>query len=353
MNSHNLINTIFASIIVAIFGWGSGYLVLKSVEYAKPTMTAIKAPSQKATVLESEAVNLQPSLGQNDLTIMLGGDVMFDRNIRALGERNGYNSLFDSSIISLFKKADIVAINLEGPITSSPSKTLANGKTTDSFTFTFSPDVATAMVHAGITLVSLANNHADNFGLAGFTETQQWLSMAGILWFGNPRNSTSTEMSTKNLDNGNSPITTLITKNDFTIAFIGYHSFQSGIDRVIAEIKRASDSHVFTIVMPHWGEEYTAAPSEYMKSQARTFIAAGADAIIGAHPHIIMNHEWVGSVPVFYSVGNLLFDQYFSPEVMKGNIVELHLIKDGPNIKLDTVKVHDIHLEQGKGVAIE
>jgi poly-gamma-glutamate synthesis protein (capsule biosynthesis protein) len=105
--------------------------------------------------------------------------------------------------------------------------------------------------------------------------------------------------------------------------------------------------------MPHWGEEYTAEPSLRMKSQARAFINAGADAIIGAHPHVIMNQEWVGAVPIYYSVGNLLFDQYFSPEVMKGNIVELQIVQNDSGPHLDTVKVHEINLKSGKGVVGE
>jgi hypothetical protein len=58
-------------------------------------------------------------------------------------------------------------------------------------------------------------------------------------------------------------------------------------------------------------------------------IEAGADAIIGSHPHVIMDHEWIGKVPVYYSLGNLVFDQYFSPDVLKGNIVELDIERDG------------------------
>ncbi len=369
MKSHSPIKIIITTLIVVAFGWGSMYLVTKGIGAIGPSTILVKTTSQKAVTLEANVVNrnyqndtaapiipvpkTQSSTSPNELTIMVGGDVTFDRGIRAVGQRNGYDSLFDSSVTSLFKKADIVAVNLEGPITSNPSKTLVNGKTTDSFTFTSATEGALALAHAGVTIVSLANNHTDNFGFSGFTETQKWLSEAGIQWFGNPWNSTSSKMSTVELVDSNSPIATLVHKNGFTVAFVGYHSFQLGIDRVISEIKRVSGPNVFTIVMPHWGEEYISTSSERMKSQARAFIAAGADAIIGAHPHVIMNQEWVGAVPVYYSVGNLLFDQYFSPEVMKGNLVELHLTKDSSGPHLDHVEVHDIHLKIGKGVVGE
>ncbi|MEN9524359.1 MAG: hypothetical protein RL536_428, partial [Candidatus Parcubacteria bacterium] len=114
-----------------------------------------------------------------------------------------------------------------------------------------------------------------------------------------------------------------------------------------------SGPNVFTIVIPHWGEEYTSKPSEKMKLQARAFITAGADAVIGAHPHVIMDNEWVGTVPVYYSVGNLLFDQYFSPEVMKGIVVELHLVKDESGVHLDKLETYNTKLKIGKGVELD
>lgn len=357
MKSHGHIKITLITLLVVAFGWGSTYLVMKGLELARPSTIAVETIPQKALILEANVVNPDvPAIPQTKsskkLTIMISGDVMFDRSIRAYGERNGYDSLFDDSIVSLFKKADIVVANLEGPITSYPSKTLVNGKTTEELTFTFPAKSRQALTHAGITMVSLANNHTDNFGFLGFMETQDWLQDAGISWFGNPWNSTSTKMSREKTSATKSPIATVITKSGITVAFVGYHSFQLGIDNVIAEIKRVSGPDVFTIVMPHWGEEYVAKPSERLKSQARAFIAAGADAIIGAHPHIVMDNEWVSAVPVYYSIGNLLFDQYFSPEVMRGNVIELNLKQDNSGPYLDHIEVHDVHLKIGKGVVL-
>lgn len=384
MRSSSPLSIILTTLLVVAFGWGSMYIVIKGIEVATPSTIIVKTTSQKAAVVEappssSDAEPSDPnevvpaviptasipepsiktipqtkSTGtQDELTIMVGGDIMFDRGIRAIGERNGYDTLFDDSIKSLFKKADILAANLEGPITSYPSKTLVNGKITETLTFTFSPKIRTVLKDLGFTIVSLANNHMDNFGFLGFMETQDWLQDAGISWFGNPWNSTSTKMSREKVSDTKSPIATVMTKNGITIAFVGYHSFQLGIDKVISEIKRVSGPKVFTIVMPHWGEEYSAEPSERMKSQARAFVNAGADAVIGAHPHVVMSQEWIGDVPVYYSVGNLLFDQYFSPEVMKGNVVEMHIVQDDSGPHLDTVKVHEVNLKSGKGVKLE
>ncbi|OHA16760.1 MAG: hypothetical protein A2830_01545 [Candidatus Taylorbacteria bacterium RIFCSPHIGHO2_01_FULL_44_110] len=341
------------------FGWGSMYLITKGIEIMDQETILVKTIPQTAATLESSGqmpsakITIESSSVSDNLTIMVGGDVMFDRGIRAIGERNSYDSLFDESIVSLFKKANIVAVNLEGPITSYPSKTLVNDKITDVLTFTFSPRTRLTLKDAGITIVNLANNHVDNLNFLGFMETQDWLEDAGILWFGNPWNSTSTKMSREKTSATKSPIATVIEKNGVTVAFVGYHSFQLGIDRVIAEIKRVSGPNVFTIVMPHWGEEYTTIPSAKMKSQTQAFISAGADAVIGAHPHVIMEQEWIGDVPVLYSLGNLLFDQYFSPDVMVGNIAELHITRDGSGVHLDRMSLHENHLIKGKGVSLE
>ena len=263
---------------------------------------------------------------------------MYDRHIRLLAEKNGYESLL-SGIASLLRTADIAVVNLEGPVTSNTSRTLLSDKsTTNSFIFTFDPAAAFAMADAGITLVSLANNHSDNFRMAGFIETKKWLAEAGIGWFGDPWNSSSTEA--------------VITKKDMTVAFVGYHAFQRSIDRVLANIRRLSDEGRFVIVMPHWGEEYAAAPSADLKAKAEAFVNAGAGAVIGAHPHVVIKQEWIKDVPVFYSLGNLLFDQYFSPDVMRGNIVELRLMKTALGPKIDSVRIYETLLASKKGVTL-
>jgi gamma-polyglutamate biosynthesis protein CapA len=272
------------------------------------------------------------------LKIMIGGDVMLDRKVRQIGEKNGYESLFED-VTPLFKTADIVLVNLEGPITNKTSSTLLpNGATTKELDFTFATDVAGSLSEVGINLVSLANNHTDNKGYNGFNETKKWLNNAGVQYFGDPWNSTSTER--------------IITKRGFSVAFVGYHAFQSGFDRTVRVIKELSNKGHFVIVVPHWGEEYITEPTDKMRTQAQALVTAGANAVIGAHPHVLIDHEWIANVPVFYSLGNLLFDQYFSPEVMKGNIVELELAKDGDRTYIDIIKVYETSTASKKGITV-
>ena len=271
--------------------------------------------------------------------IMIAGDVMLDRYIRKLGERNGYDSLF-TDITPLLHTADLAVINLEGPITNFPSKTLLpNGSTTPELVFTFSPEVAPALARAGIDLVSLANNHTDNFGLAGFEQTKEYLKPAGLGWFANPWNS-----------RGDSKT---VCQKGICVAFVGYHEFREGFDNVLAEV-RALDSQVdLVIVMPHWGEEYVAEPSERLRDKAQVLVMAGADLIVGAHPHVVMEKETVDDVPIFYSLGNFLFDQYFSVETMNGELLEIDLVRDEATdqAKISQILIHGISNASRAGVS--
>lgn len=268
------------------------------------------------------------------LNIVIGGDVMFDRHIRATGEKYGYESLL-SKVSSLFRRADIAIVNLEGAITENPSQTLLpNGQTTDSFFFTFAPETADVIAEAGIDAVSLANNHTDNFFRAGVNETKKWLDSAAVSWFGDPSNTPGTE--------------SIQCINEFCVAFVGYHEFQPGIDGVLADVQRLSQQYP-VIVYAHWGEEYEKIALPRVREKARQFVESGALAIIGTHPHVVQDKEWVLDVPIIYSLGNLVFDQYFSEEVMKGQIADLTLVKEDGVVRIEKILMHDVSLDSKRG----
>ncbi len=278
------------------------------------------------------------------LRIIMVGDIMFDRHIRAVGEAEGYDSLF-ASTSPLFKQADIVVANLEGPVTSNQSKTLLlGGRIAHGLAFTFSTSTPAALVRAGVSLVSLANNHTDNFGRDGFTETEATLDTAGLSHFGDPWNDAGTEK--------------VISKNGITVAFVGYHAFGGGagaFDRVLRDVKRLSDAGDFVVVMPHWGEEYVSTTSPELRTKAQALADAGAGAIVGSHSHVVGEQEWMGNVPVIYSLGNFIFDQYFSKKVMSGEIVDITLRKDAAaphGAVISAITTHETSLSSHKGPSI-
>ena len=269
----------------------------------------------------------------------MAGDVMLDRDVRRIGNERGYDSLF-ASVAPLFKSADITVANLEGPIDPSPSKTLLpDGRLIGNYlSFAFATATAPVLERAGITLVSLANNHSLNLGQAGLAETKHWLDAAGVGWFGDPLNASGTEA--------------VIAGNGISVAFVGYHAFESGFARVKASVEKLSADGDFVIVMPHWGEEYQLHPSALMEGEARELVAAGAGAVIGSHPHIVMGHEWIGGAPVFFSLGNLLFDQYFSASTTQGAVVKLELSRNDGRVSLDRLSTYTASTASRRGIEL-
>lgn len=291
----------------------------------------------------ANASSTREKMGQSKdgdlIHIVMGGDVMFDRNIRQRGEKLGYTHFFEQ-LKNFFDKADLVVVNLEGPITTNDSETvLKDGTYTKKLKFTFATSTALVLKEVGIDLVSLANNHTDNFLYEGLVETKEWLSRNGVRYFGDPWNTTATEAKFE--------------ISGIKVAFVGYHYFLGGFERVLADVSRLDGEGYFVIVMPHWGEEYFKTHSEIMEEKAVELIEYGADAIVGAHPHVVMDHDWFGDVPVFYSLGNLLFDQYFSNEVKRGNIIRLNIRKVGFGAKIESVEIFEVYNSSDKGIMFD
>ncbi|MBU4315453.1 AmmeMemoRadiSam system protein B, partial [Patescibacteria group bacterium] len=216
------------------------------------------------------------------------GDIMLDREVRALIDENGQDYPWEK--MDRFLDGVHVTIgNLEGTVNELVSTYTANPP----FRFVFSPESVIKM-HEFIDIVSLANNHASDVGTAGVQETKDRLDAMEIDWFG----SYSTSVPSLDKDVNGIPLT-----------FIGYHQFASDPDDLVSLIQDADLRGRFVIVMPHWGNEYQVRPSSSQRVLAQTMIDAGADLIIGGHPHVAQGIEMIGDVPVVYSLGNFIFDQ--------------------------------------------
>lgn len=254
------------------------------------------------SLFSKEVVYVAPELPKpNPVTITIVGDMMFDRYVRKL--MNTYGEQYPFEKINL--NTDIVVGNLEGTITENQSIA-----TKDILRFTFDPKVADLLKKNNFTAVSLANNHTRDFGYKGYTTTIDFLNKAGIGHFGDWEN-------VENLSN------TVEIKRK-TIEFIGFNEFSyRNFEKVLAAV--ASSTADFTIVFPHWGVEYEKEPSTLQKTWAHKFIDAGADAVIGSHPHVTQTIEWYKEKPIVYSLGNFIFDQYTDKDTKKGTMVKITL----------------------------
>ena len=298
-------------------------LILAAAVFAASTFLAIhndSAGTQGAAVslgLTSTG-NTEVAPPDPNTHILFVGDMMFDRAVRKTINSNGYEFVFGDAK-TLFDKnrtggPDLVVGNLEGSITTFPSRTLRpSGSTSDApLDFTFATPTAAALKSFGVDVVSLANNHSANRGEAGLAQTRKYLTSAGVEFFGDPGN-----LSDKSI---------VKCIKDLCIGLIGYHEFAYKNDEVVLnDIKALKERTDLIIVMPHWGIEYQKTPTKLQRSLAHNWIDAGADIVIGAHPHIVESIEEYNGHKIFYSLGNFIFDQYFSFDTTHGIAVDISI----------------------------
>ncbi|MEK7642577.1 MAG: CapA family protein, partial [Patescibacteria group bacterium] len=265
--------------------------------------------------------------------IIFVGDMFFDRYIRQVMDKKGGDFVF-SCIGNVLKEADLVVGNLEGPITTNPSKSLYSKEgSPENFVFTFPTFIASLLKDHNIKIVNLGNNHISNFGREGVLSTHKYLDQSGIGYFGGIL--------------GDEPIyrTTLGGKK---VSFVSYNQFGgSSPEEVAKNISKETKDGRMVIVYAHWGEEYSS-PTLFMKQTARIFSQAGARLVVGSHPHVVLPSEKIEDTLVYYSLGNFIFDQYWEKSVSTGLILELDLKGD----RLD-VKEHQVSLLQNGQTCIE
>lgn len=242
------------------------------------------------------------------ITVLAMGDLMLDRNVRRAIEREGPGYPF-KNIERFFLGNDITVANLEGGFTSNESVAM---KDNTILHFTFDPSYIPYLRSLGFDTFSLANNHSMDFGNAGLRENTSLLKKNGFSAFGSAWNESN--------------LSTVRTIRGQKIAFVGYHEFYDPeIAGVIKEIQRLKNLSDFIIVYPHWGVEYNQGFTKGQQEKARAFIDAGADAVIGAHPHVIEPIEIYKGKAIFYSLGNFLFDQDFSKATQEGLVLGLEI----------------------------
>jgi poly-gamma-glutamate synthesis protein (capsule biosynthesis protein) len=304
-------------------------------------------------------------------TLVAGGDILLDRGVaravKVLGK--GVDFPFDGGTVEitghckdcsplgwdlpytkrtgnagamrrLLRSADLAVANFENP---APDAFRYHTKGT---TFSADPALIAGLRNAGIDAVSIANNHIGDAGRAGVVETRRNLARYGI------------EAAGAGADSAQAHQPALLEAGGTTIAILGYDSIAKGYNagastpgsarlttpalRTDVAAARPAGAKV-VIVYPHWGTEYDPTPFGGQRALATAAIDAGADMVIGNHAH------WAGAVevykgkPIWYALGNFVFDQTWSEPTMEGMTLELtfegsrlvqawmhpHLILDG------------------------
>ncbi|MDQ5957630.1 MAG: hypothetical protein QG614_605 [Patescibacteria group bacterium] len=266
----------------------------------------------------------------SELNLLFVGDIMLDRAIRKKIQQSTTSSDFITNYLTGFdsynKNYDYVVANLEGPITPYNSKTLnSDGSYNQELTFTFPTSSVQILNLLNIKMVSLSNNHTANFGKEGFADTLELLDKANLGYFGNPYNSSLSQ------------IANTICRDDICIAFVGYNQFaiNNKSELISKEIKRLrDDTNVdFIIVYAHFGEEYQSKSNKNEQNMTHEWVDAGADLVIGTHPHVVQEEEIYKRKYIYYSLGNYIFDQWFNENVKTGLALDFKFIIDQNGIK--------------------
>ncbi len=249
---------------------------------------------------------------KNVTTLVFVGDMMFDRYVRERAQVSGYMAILQDLNTEL-STADIAMGNLEGPITTFTSVSDWRDSGPNHYRFTFATTVASTLSGAGFDALFLSNNHVLNFGTEGLNQTKAWLSENGIKYAGAP-------------DEPYVPL--YLTSTAPKIAVYTFDTWYSRDAEKLSALIAAEPEDVFVVVYAHWGDEYEKTPNAGQREFAHAFIDAGADLVIGSHPHVVQTKELYKEKWIYYSLGNFVFDQYFNEDVSCGAVLTVSLQDD-------------------------
>ncbi|MCR5775697.1 MAG: CapA family protein [Lachnospiraceae bacterium] len=275
---------------------------------AQKAMVEVEMPPEPETVSE-DVIEYEP------VRIVFTGDMNFDKryaNMNTLAQRGGeMDGALDENIITLMQEADITMINNEFPYSDRGSPTPEK-----KFTFRAEPSTVHYLQDLGVDIVGLANNHAYDYGPDALLDTLDTLSEAGIQYVGAGR------------DIADAMTPRYIEAGGMTIAFTAATQIERSLppdtkeatetdpgvlrtldpEKYLQVIAEADQNADFTIAFVHWGSENVFEYEAAQKELAEKYAEAGADLIIGAHPHVLQGFEYIGDVPVVYSTGNFWFN---------------------------------------------
>jgi poly-gamma-glutamate synthesis protein (capsule biosynthesis protein) len=233
------------------------------------------------------------------LTLIFTGDVMLGRSVNTRIQKYADTTWPFKNVASILSSADVTIINLESPF-------LTGCRQNDNrMIFCADPKSVAGLVFAGVDIASLANNHIENQGQKGIDETISVLTQNGITPTGLGKPEFKTLKNTK-------------------MAILSFSDLpQIKNEEVERQIKEATKSSDLVITTFHWGAEYQKTPTARQVFLAHLAINSGADIVVGHHPHWTQTEEIYQGKPIYYSLGNLVFDQMWSEETRLGQILKL------------------------------
>lgn len=248
------------------------------------------------------------------VSLQLFGDMMLERSVEKSFGKSGLDYVFKNlkgQENRFFYGMDLLLANLEGPF--APARV----KTSKSIAFRFNPELGSQLKRYGFTGFSLANNHTLDMGIKNVDFTRKVLTDNGLAYFGYQTKEGSEYSWVAGEKEG------LPEK----VAFIGLNNTEHALNmvKVKESIETSKKEARYVVVYMHWGNEYQRISNASQRELGHWFIDNGVTAVIGMHPHVIEEMEIYKGHPIFYSLGNFVFDQYFSKDTQEGVSVGLNL----------------------------
>lgn len=272
---------------------------------------------------------VEEDLNPYDFVLTFAGDINFDENWFTMKYYNmvgnGISDCISPELIQIMRDADIMCINNE--FTYSTNGAPINNK---AYTFRAHPSRVDILKELGVDIVTLANNHVYDYGEQSLIDTMATLKQADILYYG----------AGHNLDEAMTPVYFEI--DGKTIAYVAasraeknkmtpqatdsspgiLHCYDTEL--FIQTIKEAKEKSDYVIAYVHWGTEFTYELEDVQLTTGKDFLDAGADIVIGAHPHCLQGIEYYDGKPIIYSLGNF----WFNGQTIDTMLLNIHFYGD-------------------------
>jgi poly-gamma-glutamate synthesis protein (capsule biosynthesis protein) len=246
---------------------------------------------------------------ESSVTFMLAGDTMFARGVHEQFVRNPL--LLETIGERFFWGADVSILNLEGVFT----------ETVDEMAWSeVPPRLLFALLYLEplrylrVTGVSVANNHHNDAGELGAQWSDNFVTNQGIAVIGEHNDAAVSSVIRK--ENGNAKV-----------MFLSVYTHRP-FSNLVEQIKTFSIEGYHVVVFAHWGEEYATTHNKSQQTMAEDWIDAGADVVVGSHPHVVQDVGVYKGKPIIYSLGNFLFDQNQMPETKQGMVLGGMFLED-------------------------
>lgn len=271
-------------------------------------------PKEPETVMVEEPVVEEPvedvvEETPTDTTIVITGDVELSEYVQRNYNASGVNGVVTGTLLEELQSADILEINNEFCFSErgeqAPDK---------QFTFRVHPSYVSLLTDMGVDVAGLANNHVLDFGKDALTDTFTTLSDAGIEYTGaGVSHEDASKLVIKEVNGKKYGF--LAASRVIPVGSWNVDNSQPGVftcydtTALCNSIKAAKEQVDYLFVCVHWGVEHTDELTDYQVANGHAYIDAGADAVIGSHPHVLQGMEYYNGKPIFYSLGNFIFNE--------------------------------------------